>query len=133
MSNLNDLKIILNWAIGAQLHDISDKQRLIIRGHIFIDKILAKMSKTDSFYKKTLSLKKYDAKKELIDLLIELNRIRNHIAHEVEEIDEQVYFKWSKKVLALFPSDYEVRKTKRTKLILAFTALSNELFETLYQ
>ncbi|MEX0719934.1 MAG: hypothetical protein WD059_04640 [Balneolaceae bacterium] len=133
MSDINNLRIILNFGIGFQLHDIRDKQQIIIKGHIFIDQLLKKVSETDSFYKKTLFLQEYDAKKELIDLLIEFNRIRNHIAHEVKEIDDQVLIKWSNRVLKYFSSDYKIRKTKRTIIILAITAISNELFQTLYQ
>ena len=132
MSNLNDLRILINIAIGSRLNEISDKNSMIIKGHIFIDGIFIKNNKNDSFYKSTLLLINYGASEELINCLKELNSIRNHIAHEFEEVNDDVIDKWAEKVLSLYPAEYYTRKTKRTKIVFALTALANQVFLLLH-
>ena len=121
---------IVEWAVWANLREIKDVELLIVKGHLALDSVLSEVTKQNlSFFGKARTLEDQEGFQDVGYLLLEINKIRNKLAHEIDfysaEGDAE---NWAKEVLSKVDYTKFCRLTRRTRLIHAFSAMAAAVF-----
>lgn len=127
---------IFEWAVWSALDRHRNIELILLKGHLMLESMIESKldehgcmnSRKFSFYKKCVLLEEFEINGELINALLEINRLRNHLAHNyVFDQHEESLVNWAKQIHLKFPSTKFTKYTKRTEIIQAFSALSGHL------
>jgi hypothetical protein len=125
-------KPIIEWVASSYLEDHKDIQLMLLKGHLILDALLSEVvqDKNLSFYGKVHKFKNIKGLDDISRLLLELNFIRNRLAHELtfDVVDSGLY-SWSENVLNIIHYDVKFRKTKRQMIKHAIAALSGVVYQ----
>jgi hypothetical protein len=138
---------IIDWSVWVQLDGISDLELIILKGHLIlevlvdevINNFLSKESTINCLnlsYSKKIKLMYLLSKDDYKDTdkiniyLIEINQIRNKLAHNYKFSEEKSGIsKWANNVLSDFPVNKNTKFTYRTKVVHGFSTLSRVIYE----
>nr|WP_297401303.1 hypothetical protein [uncultured Marinobacter sp.] len=132
---------IMEWSAWANLDAKKDIELILLKGHLILENLIDVALVTNgfenklssSFHGKAKILKKIEKSSsselgKLSELLLELNGIRNKIAHEfLYDINDGEVEAWSLSVLSSFEGIKFSKFTYRTKIVHAFSALASAL------
>ena len=130
------VKDLFVWAIWANLDKQSNHELILLKGHLYLEKTIESAISLNqknlskfSFFRKVQIFESelYQPEKDdnLIECLIELNSLRNQMAHEYNfDIMDGRLSIWSQKVLSNFKGEKYSRYTYRTKIVHAFSTLA---------
>ena len=116
----------------CNLDDYKDAQLILLKGHLMLEVLLSEVvqDKELSFYGKTNKFNNLFNSKFLSDSLLELNGIRNKLAHSWDfKVEESGLLEWSDTILNNIKYEDSFRRTERTKIVHAMTALAGEVYE----
>ena len=138
------IDILYVWAVWGNLHSKNNIELIVLKGHLYIETILnislsrnnLDYSEDFSFYRKIKLLENSKLKNEkrkdfLITSMIELNQMRNCLAHEVHfdlEEDGKIAL-WSENIQNNLKGEKYSRFTYRTKIVHSFSTLAKNLLE----
>ena len=139
----DELIPIIEWAVWGNLDSKNDLELLILKGHLLLEIILDSALDTNeicgyknySFYKKIDCLKKLSVNEKqkfdlVISLLLEINSLRNKLAHEYFfKIQKGELESWAKKILDNFDGTKYSKYTFRTKIVHGFSTLAKNIIE----
>lgn len=133
---------LLELAVWGNLQRYSDYSLILLNGHILLEKVLVivldrfgvKNPESQSFYSKVVRLrnlsKESNQKESIIQALIELNRLRNKLAHEFKfDIKNGEFEKWSEEVHLNFDGMKYTKFTARTRIVHSFSFLAKAILE----
>lgn len=124
---------LLEWAVWANLNRQKNVELVLLKGHLYLEAALSTviLDKNLSFYGKVNRFNNRYKNKKVSSLLLELNSIRNELAHNYNFSEEESGLsEWASKVLTRFEPIYFTRRTYRTKIVHAFSVLSKEIIYT---
>ncbi len=132
-----DYDVLFEWAAWGQLSNKKEYESILLKGHLIIEMALEnKLERYDlnklqklSFFAKVKAFEKiqFEDKKlhvKLITYLMELNQLRNALAHEFHFDPKESSFKlWVKSILLNLKGEKYSKFTNRTKSVHAFSYL----------
>lgn len=119
---------LFEYGTWNQLEKIRDQELILLKGHLILDIVLTELyGEQLSFYGKANKLSQNDGCTICARLLLELNAIRNKLAHEYFfDAKESGLLVWAEDVLSKIEFIKFSKMTSRTKIIHAFSALARE-------
>ena len=129
---------LFEWAVWGHLQSKTDLELILLKGHLLLEMTIETSLKRHdindienfSFYKKIIELEKcmstdFKNKELIIDSLVQINKLRNKLAHEFEfEIKESSFKDWSQNIISNLDGMKWSKYTNRTKIIHAFSILA---------
>ncbi|MFY9310774.1 MAG: hypothetical protein WAQ28_17135 [Bacteroidia bacterium] len=114
----NEIDPLIEWAVFGNLDSHTDLELILLKGHLTLETIMGIVLKRNnisdienySFYRKVLTLETCNfenkRRKEFIILsLIEINKLRNKLAHEIRfNIENGEFEMWASNILNNFIS-----------------------------
>ena len=139
-------KEIIDWSIWAQLDRKNDLELILLKGHLMLEVLiddainnyLSKDSRIQSLnlpYSKKIKLMYLLSKDDSHNIdkihkyLIEINQIRNKLAHNYQFEEESDLSQWANNIIADFKVNKHTKFTYRTKIVHGFSTLSREIYE----
>lgn len=128
----------VEWAVWGHLDSKTDLELILLKGHLLIELVIdtalirccKQNYKNYSFYKKVSVLENIDFKKNhmkgfIISSLLDLNNLRNKLAHEFNyDIYNGEFEQWASKILNNMDGVKFSKYTYRTKIVHSFSILS---------
>ncbi|EJE4169214.1 hypothetical protein M3895_004649 [Vibrio parahaemolyticus] len=127
---------LFEYSTWNQLDKIKDQELIILKGHLILDLALTELyGEKISFYGKVNKLAKNEDYLVCSQLLLELNNIRNKLAHEFFfDIQKSgLLIVWAEDVLSKIDFTKYSKLTNRTKVIHAISALVRKIMCFLVQ
>ena len=121
---------IVEWVVWANLREIRDVELLIVKGHLTLDAVLSEVTNQNlSFLGKARTLEDKEGFQDVGYVLVELNNIRNKLAHEIGfDSAESDVENWAEKAFLKFNYTKFCKITRRTRIIHAFSAMAAAVF-----
>nr|WP_320050381.1 hypothetical protein [uncultured Desulfuromonas sp.] len=124
-------KEVIEVSVFNHLVGIKDKELILLKGHLLLDVMLSEATKNEKygFHGKVGIFSNICKDDEVVNLLYDLNNIRNMLAHEWDfEIESSGLIEWSENVLEKTKSTMASRRTQRMDLVKAIASLSREVY-----
>lgn len=135
---------LVQYAVWSNLDQVDNTELIILKGHLLLESVIDKslsflVQRGDieilnlSFYKKLQLLRLLhvcpdDQFSKAQNFVIQLNKIRNRLAHQIGFDGAQTELSvWAAAVLNTFPGIKFSKYTFRTKVVHAFASLAAEL------
>ncbi|ENM3757227.1 hypothetical protein [Vibrio cholerae] len=133
MAVAKEFVALFEFSTWSRLEDVRDQELILLKGHLILDIALTALYGDKlSFYGKAKKLSQNDDCLICAQLLLELNGIRNKLAHELFfDAKESGLLEWAEDVLSKIEFIKFSKMTNRTKIIHAFSAFSALSRETL--
>ena len=125
-------KILIEHSVFYTLITYENIEMIILKGHLTLELLMSRIipNKNVSFYGKSLIIQKIDELEFEGSMLLELNMIRNNLAHNYEfKLEESGIIEWSNKIITKLEHTKFSRHTKKTKIAHAFSALALKICE----
>lgn len=138
---------LIEWAVWVNLDKKNDIELILLKGHLLLETVITSLLKNymikdssiDSlgltFYKKLellmlLTKKQTNELKKVKKYIIEINQLRNKLAHKYDfEVHHEEFVSWATNVLKDFPFVKFTKFTFRTKIVHAFATLTKCICE----
>ncbi|EJL9326779.1 hypothetical protein NM880_003546 [Vibrio cholerae] len=135
MAVAKEFVALFEFSTWSRLEDVRDQELILLKGHLILDIALTALYGDKlSFYGKAKKLSQNDDCLICAQLLLELNGIRNKLAHELFfDAKESGLLEWTEDVLSKIEFIKFSKMTNRTKIIHAFSALSRETLSFLLE
>ncbi|MFY1611818.1 hypothetical protein ACOMSG_03090 [Macellibacteroides fermentans] len=137
------LDIIAEWVVWGSLGNKRDLETILLKGHLLLEMILSMLlsrngfdnCNDNSFYRKIGLLRNLNTTdqvglKKIITALVEINNLRNKLAHEILfKVNDSNFSTWAIGVLENFEGTKFTKYTHKTKIIHAFSILSKNILD----
>ncbi|OCH14596.1 hypothetical protein [Aliivibrio sp. 1S128] len=129
MAVRKELVALLEYGTWCHLEQVKDHELILLKGHLILDIVLAELYGDKlSFYGKVNKLAQNDDYRIYAQMLLELNNMRNQLAHELSfDVEASGLLRWADDVLLKVDFNKHSKMTKRTKVIHAFSGLARKV------
>lgn len=131
------------FAVWGNLDATRDTELILLKGHLLLEMVLEtaignsgiKNLRDYSFFKKVrvfenIAFKNSEKHKFLVYCLLNVNRLRNTLAHEFEfEINDGKLTLWSDEILQNLVGEKYTRFTHRTRIVHSFSILAKNILD----
>lgn len=125
-------KELIEHCIFYPLENCKNIELMILKGHLALELLMSSIvpDKNKSFYRKATFIQNIDELEFIGKSLLELNDIRNELAHEyLFDIEKSNIIKWSNEIINNLQYRKFAKHTKRIKITHAFSALAVNMYE----
>lgn len=125
-------KILIEHCIFYPLENCKNIELMILKGHLALELLMSSIvpNKNQSFYRKATFIQNINELEFIGKSLLELNDIRNKLAHEyLFDIEKSDILKWSEKIINSLEYNKFAKHTKKIKIAHAFSALAVNIYE----
>ncbi|MCT7651351.1 hypothetical protein N5U19_10725 [Aliarcobacter butzleri] len=125
-------KILIEHCVFYSLENCKNIELMILKGHLALELLMSSIvpNKNQSFYRKVTFIQNINELEFIGKSLLELNDIRNKLAHEyLFDIEKSDMLKWSEKIINSLEYNKFAKHTKKIKIAHAFSALAVNIYE----